>query len=177
MTHEITSNKGVLLFQAIAIVVASALGAALLEYSGLVRTSVLGRVSAGAGLPIAGAAIVLIGLATAVATVVDSWGFTIRLDDTGLEIVERLGRSRVAYANVVGLKVLPAYGVGIALKDKDEWLNGFTGTAANRAKLEQISGVVTAAYGCDIAFVNKRLGCGGKAFLDMLSSRTGIAVA
>lgn len=143
----------------------------------MLRTSVLGRLSAGAGLPIAGAAVVFIGVAIAAATVIDSWGFTVRFNDTGLEIVERLGRSHVAYANIVALKVIPAYGVGIALKDKDEWLNGFTGTAANRSKLEQISGVVAAAYGCDIAFVNKRLGCGGKAFLDMLSSRTGLTVA
>ena len=91
--------------------------------------------------------------------------------------MERLGRSQVAYANILGLKLIPAYGVGIALKDKGEWLNGFTGSDVNRARLEQISGVVSAAYGCDIAFVNKRLACGSQAFLDLLSSRTGIAIS
>jgi hypothetical protein len=177
MTREITSNKIALLIQASAIVMASALAATVLEYSGLLRTSVLGRVSAAIGLPVAGTAIALVGVAIAVATIVDSWTFTIRLNETGLEIEERLGRSQVAYANILGLKLIPAYGAGIALKDKDEWLNGFTGTAGNRAKVEQISGVVSAAYGCDVLFVNKRLGCGSKAFLDHLSSRTGIAIS
>ena len=177
MTREITSNKFTLLIQALAIVAVSALGAFMLEYSGVVRTSVLGRVSEATGLPVAGAAVVLAGVAIAVATIIDSWTFTIRLNDTGLEIEERLGRSQVAYANILGLKLIPAYGAGIALKDKDAWLNGFTGTEGNRARLEQISGVVSAAYGCDLAFVNKRLGCGSKAFLDHLSSRTGIAIS
>jgi hypothetical protein len=177
MTRAITSNKLTLLIQAIAIVAISTLGAYLLEYSGLLRTSVLGRMSSATGLPVAGAAIVLAGVAIAVATIIDSWTFTIRLNETGLEIEERLGRSQVAYANILGLKLIPAYGAGIALKDKDEWLNGFTGSAANRTKIEQISGVVRAAYGCDIAFVNKRLGCGSKAFLDLLSLRTGIAIS
>ena len=177
MTREITSNKLTLLIQAIAIVTAAAVGAFMLEYSGLLRTSVLGRMSSVTGLPIAGAAVVFAGLAIAVATIIDSWTFTIRLNETGLEIDERLGRSHVAYANILGLKLIPAYGAGIALKDKGEWLNGFAGSADNRAKVEQISGVVSAAYGCDIALVNKRLGCGSKAFLELLSSRTGIAIS
>jgi hypothetical protein len=41
----------------------------------------------------------------------------------------------------------------------------------------KISGVLAATYGCDIAFVNKRLKCGSTAFLDLLSSKTGLPVS
>ena len=176
MTHEIASNKTAIILQAAAIVVVSALAGAALEYSGLLRTSVLGRLAATVGLPVVGLAIGLIGVAIAVATTMDSWSFRVRLNESALEIVDRGARSQVRYSNIAGLKLIPAYGAGIALKDKDEWLSAFAGSTASRDKVERISGVLAATYGCEIAFVNKRLRCGSKAFLEMLSQKSGIAV-
>jgi hypothetical protein len=177
MTHEIASNKTAIILQAAAIVVVCALAGAALEYSGFLRTSVLGRLTATVGVPVVGLAIGLVGVAIAVATTIDSWSFRVRLNESGLEIVERTGRSQVRYSNIAGLKLIPAYGAGIALKDKDEWLNAFAGTPASRDKVARISGVLAATYGCEIAFVNKRLRCGSNAFLEMLSQKTGVAVS
>lgn len=177
MPREITSNKIMILTQSLAIVVACGLGGMLLESSGLLRTSLLGRMSVTRGLPVVGVAVFLVGLFVAAASALDHWSFVVRFTDTGLDIVDRLGTSHVRYDNVHALKGIPAYGAGIVLKDKNEWLDAFDGSAENRAKLEGISGVISTGFGCDIAFVNKRLGCGSKAFLEMLSAKTGLAVS
>lgn len=177
MTCEITSNKVVIIAQSLAIFTAFTAAAVVLEYSGLLRTSILGRLSQGIGLPVAGAALVLVGVSIAVASAIDSWAFSVRVDEDGLQIVDRLGTSHVRYSNIEALKLIPAYGAGIALKDKDEWLSGFVGSDGDRVKAAQISGVVSGAYGCDIAFVNKRLKCGSKAFLELVSAKTGVAVS
>jgi hypothetical protein len=176
-TREITSNKAAIIVQAAAIVVVFALIAAGVEYSGLLRSSLLGRLSATVGLPVAGLAVGLVGVLIAWMTTVDSWNFRARIGDTGLEIVEHLGRTRVQYSNIAALKVIPAYGAGIALNDKEEWLSSFAGRDSDRAKLDRISGVLAVQYGCEVAFVNKRLRCGSRKFLELLSEKTGIAVS
>jgi predicted ABC-type exoprotein transport system permease subunit len=71
MTHEIGSNKVAIITQGVAIVIAFALGAAVLEYSGLLQTSALGRMAAATRLPVVGVAVFLVGLAIAVATAVE----------------------------------------------------------------------------------------------------------
>jgi hypothetical protein len=177
VTQEITSNKLAIVAQSAAILLVFAAGGAAVEYLDVFDSSILGRLSTTVGLPVAGTALGLVGLAIAITTAIDSWAFRIVASDTGLEIVERLGTTRVRYENIDSLKLIPAYGAGIALKDKDEWLNGFVGRVENRDKLAKISGVLSAAYDCDIAFVNKRLKCGSQAFLDLLSSKTGLPVS
>jgi hypothetical protein len=177
VTQEITSNKLAIVGQSLAMFAVFAVGGITVEYLDLFESSVLGRLSASSGLPLAGIALGLVGLAIAVTMAIDSWSFKLVAGDTGIEIVERLGKTRVRYDNIEALTLIPAYGAGIALKDKNEWLNAFAGSASNRDKLARISAVLSGAYGCDIAFVNKRLQCGSKAFLDLLSAKTGLPVS
>jgi hypothetical protein len=177
VTQEIRSNKVAIVGQSLAIFIACAGTGAALEYFDLLETSPLGRLSATLGLPVGGAALGFVGFTIAIATAIDNWAFSVRVGETGLEIVERLGKTQIRYANIEALKLIPAYGAGIALKDKNEWLNAFAGSVSNREKLARISAVLAATYGCDIAFVNKRLKCGSQAFLDLLSLKTGLPIS
>jgi hypothetical protein len=177
VTQEITSNKLAIVGQSLAVFVGFGMGGIAVEYLDVFESSVLGRLAVSSGVPVAGIAVGFVGLAIAVTTAIDSWSFRIVAGDTGIELVERLGKTRARYTNIESLTLIPAYGAGIALKDRNEWLNGFVGRADNREKLVKISGVLSATYGCDIAFVNKRLKCGTQAFLDLLSSKTGLPVS
>src|SRR5262245_975433 len=97
--QEITSNRLAIVGQSLAIIVAGVAAGWALEYFDVLDTSPLGRLSSAVGLPVVGATVCLVGLAIAIATAVDSWTFSVRVGDTGIEIVERLGTTTVRYAN------------------------------------------------------------------------------
>ena len=83
MPHEITSNKLAIVGQSLALFAVFAVGGIAVEYLDLFGSSVLGRASASSGLPLAGIALGLIGLAIAATMAIDSWSFKVVAGDTG----------------------------------------------------------------------------------------------
>ena len=113
----IHSRRGKLSAQ-VAVVAGIGLGAGgVLQSTGLLASSALGKLGAGTGLPVVALAVSGVAIALAVVMVRDSWSRTITLEATEMTVRDNLGSYRLPYANIERVKAVPSGGVVLTIRD------------------------------------------------------------
>ena len=172
-TITIRGNRLRLLVQATLIMaVGLAAGLALQRWDAIGR-SPLGRLDDRVPVPLVFAVVAGVAAAIAVAVVKDSWSHLIELRDRDFLIDTGQGRLTVPYSAVAIVRPLPAYGVGIGLRDPDGWLEKVSADPAAPPRQRQISEVFRNAWGVDIAILQKNLDIDAKRVVELLQARTG----
>ncbi len=171
-TITIRGRRLRLLIQATLIVAAGvAAGFALQGWEPISR-SVIGRLDNLAPVPLVLVVVAACALAIAVAVVKDSWSHRVELRDLDLQINTGSGVLTVPYSMVAVVRPLPAYGVGIGLRDPDAWLETLGANPGAPPRQRQISEVYRNAWGVDIAILQKNLDIDAGRFVELLQERT-----
>lgn len=176
-TITIRGNRLRLLVQATLIVAAGvAAGWALQGWEPISR-SAIGRLDNLVPVPLVLAVVAACATAIAVAVVKDSWAHRVELRDRDLQINTGRGVLTVPYSMVAVVRPLPAYGVGIGLRDPDGWLENIGADPGAPPRQREISEVYRSAWGVDIAILQKNLAIDARRFVELLQERTGPAVS
>jgi hypothetical protein len=172
-TITIRGNRLRLLIQGAIILFAGAAIGLMLQRWDPISRSVLGRLDGLVPGPLVFG--VAAGLAAAVAAAIlkDSWGHRVELREQDFQIRTGRGLLTVPYSAVAIVKPLPAYGVGIGLRDPDGWLDRTSADPAAPPQQRQISEVHRNAWGVDIAILQKNLEIDAARFVELLQDRTG----
>jgi hypothetical protein len=172
-TITIRGNRLRLLIQATLIVAAGATAGFALQGWDVIGRSALGRLDNLVPVPLIFAVVAGVAVAIAVAIVKDSWSHRVDLRDRDFQIDTGRGVLTVPYSSVAIVRALPAYGVGIGLRDPDGWLEQISVDAAAPPRQRQVSEVLRNAWGVDIAILRKNLDMDAKRFVELLQERTG----
>jgi hypothetical protein len=164
----IRSKRGKLAAQAITIVGIGVGVGVVLQATGLLSSSILGKLAADTGLPMVALAASGVAIALAIIMVRDSWRSTITLDASGVLVRDHLGSYRLAYTDIERVKSVPLGGVILSLRDPQQWLAAATGNRAIRRKTAEVTRV---HYGGDVWFYDKHLDVGASRFIEMLEAR------
>ena len=172
-TIVIRGNRLRLVVQAVLIVgAAAAMGLALQRFEPISR-SPLGSLDALVPGPLVFLVVAGIGVAIAVAIVKDSWSHRIDLRERDFQISSGQGRITLPYSAVAIVRPLPAYGVGIGLRDPDGWLAQISADSAAPPRQRQISEFFRSTWGVDIAILQKNLDMDAARVVELLQARTG----
>ena len=172
-TVTIRGNRLRLLIQATLIVAAGvAAGLALQGWEPIGR-SMIGRLDDLFPIPLVFAAVAGVAVAVAVAVVKDSWSHRVELRDRDFQIDTGRGVLTVPYSSVAVVRALPAFGVGIGLRDPDGWLERISADPGAPPRQRQVSEVYRNAWGVDIAILQKNLDIDSKRLVELLQERTG----
>jgi hypothetical protein len=169
----IRGNRRRLLIQAALIVAAGAAAGFALQGWEAIGRSALGRLDDVVPIPVIFVALAGMAVAIAVAVVKDSWSHRVELRDREFHIDTGRGALTVPYSAVAVVRPLPAYGVGIGLRDPDGWLEQISADTAAPPRQRQISEVYRNAWGVDIAILQKNLDIDAKRLVELLQERTG----
>ena len=172
-TITIRGNRVRLLIQATLIVAVGVVAGLALQRWDAIGRSPLGRLDDGVPIPLVFVVVAGVAVAIAVAVVKDSWSHRVELRDRDFEIDTGQGLLTVPYSAVAVVRPLPAYGVGIGLRDPDGWLEKVSADPAAPPRQRQISEVLRNAWGVDIAILQKNLDMDAKQFVELLQARTG----
>ena len=172
-TITIRGNRWRLIIQAVAIVaVGAAAGFALQRWEPISR-SVLGRLDNLMPIPLVFLVVAGIAVAIAVAVCGNDWSHRVELRERDFRIETGRGALTVPYSAVAVVRRLPAYGVGIGLRDPDGWLQSISADPGAPARQRQISEVFRNAWGVDIAILQKNLDMDAQRVVELLQERTG----
>lgn len=169
----IRGNRRRLLIQATLIVAAGAAAGFAMQGWDAIARSALGRLDTVVPIPLIFAVVAGVAVAIAVAIVKDSWFHRVELRDREFHIDTGRGALTVPYSAVAVVRPLPAFGVGIGLRDPDGWLEQIGADTAAPPRQRQISEVYRNAWGVDIAILQKNLDIDAKRFVELLQERTG----
>ena len=174
-TTIVTSHRTKLLLQSACIIFGSFILGWSLQSCDTLQTSPIGQLGTTMNLPLITLVIAAIGIVIAGTLLKDSWSHKIILYKNNLAIKNELGRFEIKYSDIEEVKYIPAFGVGIAMKDPEHWFTQIDASSCDVNKLRTISEVTNSAYGCDITILNKNLSVGSDAFIELLSKKRQIA--
>jgi hypothetical protein len=141
----------------------------MLELSGLLSSSAIGKLAAAAGVPLVAAGIGGIAIVVGIVVVRDSWNHRIVLGRYGLSVTDRLGRYVVPYGDITSVKGVPLGGAVVRFRDLESWL----ATAEGSHDIRRCTAArISSDYGGHIWFYDKQLALGAGAFIDLLRERT-----
>ena len=173
----VRGNRGRLLVQAVLIVaVAAAAGWALQGFEPITR-SPLGSLDTLVPGPLVLLVVTGVGAAIAVAILKDSWSHRIDLRVHDFQISTGQGRISLPYSAVAIVRALPAYGVGIGLRDPDGWFAQLSADPGAPPRQRQISELFRTTWGVDIAILQKNLDRDAARVVELLQERTGPTVS
>jgi hypothetical protein len=172
-TIAIRGNRRRLIIQtAVIVAVGAAAGFALQTWEPISR-SVLGQLDNLIPIPLVFLVVSGIAVAIAVAIGKNDWSHRVELRERDFRIETGSGALTVPYSAVAVVRRLPAYGVGIGLRDPDGWLEKISVDPHAPARQRQISEVFRNAWGVDIAILQKNLEVDADRVVELLRERTG----
>jgi hypothetical protein len=170
-TVTIRGNRVRLVLQAL-VMLAAGIGAGwFLQDWDPISRSLIGRVDALVPVPLVLVAVAGVAVAIAFALIKESWTHVVELRAQEVCIRTGQGTLTVPYSAIAMVKILPAYGVGIALREPDGWLERIAGTPGAPPAQRQISEMLRKAWGVDIGIVQKNLDVTAETFVEMLERR------
>jgi predicted outer membrane lipoprotein len=172
-TMTFRGNRLRLLIQAALIVATGAAAGLALQRWEAIGRSPLGRLDNLVPIPLIFAVVAGVAVAIAFAIVKDSWSHRVELRDRDFQIDTGRGMLTVPYSSVAVVRALPAFGVGIGLRDPDGWLEQISSDPGAPPRQRQISEVYRNAWGVDIAILQKNLDIDAKRLVELLQERTG----
>lgn len=134
----VRSRRGALLLQAALLFTGAVLAGWAVEAWNLLP---MARLSGRAGMPVALSLFAVVGLLLAVTVVKDHWGHRIVFEGDQLHVRDSLGAARIRYDEIVEVRSIPFFGVGLRLKPGSRWLATFEGSPAARAKKERMTAI------------------------------------
>jgi hypothetical protein len=151
----VRAPRDALLLRAATLFAASTVVGWVLERTGVLGSSLLGRLDEATGAPVLLLAAVGVGTIVALVLLKDGLRHEVRFEADALVVTTAQGRTRVRYDNVAsaGYTVV---GPGIALKDTGAWLATFEGSASGRRKTERVAATAARLTGCELA-IGRRL--------------------
>jgi hypothetical protein len=164
----IRSRRTRLLAYAAAAVVAGGAAGWLLEISEVLATSLLGKLGASTGLPVAAIAVAAIAGAVAFALVKDDWNSTVTLDATAMHVRDHLGQYSLPYSDIGEVKAVPMGGVVLRLDDPDRWLASASG---DRGIRRRAAGLVQRRYGGHVLFSSRQISIGAAKFIELVRGK------
>ncbi len=169
----VRAPKDALLVRAAATFLGATLVGLILERTGIVASSPLGRLDEAFGAPVVLLTGAAVGALTAIILLRDGLRHELRFEDDALVVTNAMGRSRVLFDNIasVGHTLL---GPGIALKDVGAWLGTFEGSPAAKRKQERIASFTASKTGCELAFSRRLLDVPPAELLAELRARAGL---
>jgi hypothetical protein len=171
-TVTVRGNRFRLLVQAL-LILAAGIGAGwFLQSWDPISRSLVGRLDALVPGPLVLVALAGVAIAIAFVLIKESWTHVVELRAEEIYIRTGQGSLTVPYAAIAMVKILPAYGVGIALREPDAWLERIAATPGSPPAQRGISEVLRKAWGVDIGILKKNLDVDAQTFVDMLERRT-----
>lgn len=156
-------------YLAISIVAGIAVGV-LLQSSGVLSSSVLGKMADATGLPIIAVVITAVATAIGVTLIKDNWNRSIVLEKTAMRVRDNLGEYTVPYSNIDEVKAVALGGVVLRLKDPEPWLQSASG---NRGVREATAELLQREYGGHVIFYDRHLSTGAARFVQLIEQRIG----
>ncbi len=164
----ILPRRGRLLAQALFILVVGIALALFLQGWPAIQTSPLGSLDDAIPLPMVFLAVTTITAAFAWTVLKDSWHHRIELRTEGLWIRQSGGELWVTYHEIQSVSVIPAFGLGLALREFESWLSTQP-QAPHRQR--QTSSVTHRAWGADITVLSKNMDRPAEQVIDLIQQR------
>jgi len=165
----ITAKRWKLAVQVTVIALCGLLVGGMLEFSGLLSRSAIGKLGATTGVPLVVVSLGAIAIAIGIVVVRDSWNHRIVLGRTGIRVTDGLGRYVVPYRNITSVKGVPLGGAVVEFRDVESWLATAEGSQDIRRRT---AALITSQYGGHVWFYDKHLSVGASAFIALLRERT-----
>lgn len=146
---ELGPNK-LIVWRNCALVVTAAAGVAFgAEQWPFLESSMLGILNRATGLPVMGMAFLGVGLFTAWGITRSALSFSMNFNDREILFRDEFGEHSIPLADVDKVEIIPALGIGIFLKDSDNWFSSFSGKGQALDRLKATSGVIKAKCKAD----------------------------
>jgi len=165
----ITAKRWKLAVQVTVIALCGLLVGGMLEFSGLLSSSAIGKLGAAMGVPLVLVGLGGIAIAIGIVVIRDSWNHRIVLGRNGVRVTDGLGRYVVPYSNITSVKGVPLGGAVVQFRDLESWLATTEGSQDIRRRT---AATISSQYGGHVWFYDKHLSVGATAFVDLLRERT-----
>jgi hypothetical protein len=165
----IAAKRWKLAVQVVAIVLCGLVAGGMLEFSGLLSSSAIGKLGAATGVPLVLGGLGAIAIAVGIMVVRDSWNHHIVLGRNAVRVTDGLGRYVVPYGNITSVKGVPLGGAVVEFRDLESWLATAEGSQDIRRRT---AALISSQYGGHVLFYDKHLSLGASAFIALLRERT-----